>query len=62
MKNAKIVVAAVEVTCPSCREPIPGDGGSLTWDVNSVRPGQVVTCLCGESSKIPRVGGKVANV
>lgn len=56
MKTAKKVVAAWNLVCPECDEPIdnPVDGSHL-WDVGWGSAGTVKCLSCGATVKVPRL-------
>lgn len=48
--KAKITICSVEVTCPSCNEPLPHpDTGAHLWPTNEQRWAEPFkqTCACG---------------
>jgi hypothetical protein len=54
MKTARLTVAAY-VDCPHCGEPIAEPGhGSFLWETAQCEPEALVTCTCGETSKLPK--------
>ena len=55
MKTAKLAVAAYNLVCPECHEPIdnPRDGSQI-WLVEWIEGGTTTCLSCGATVKVPR--------